>query len=774
MLNDNFYKEVVKQSAYGYLYCELIRDVNNKAVDFLVLDLNSSFEKMIKCKEENILGKRMMDILPAFFHEKFDWSVFFEEAKLFKEGSTKEIYIKCLSGWFNIHILNCNEDYFVVTLMRTCKEEGFMEAIINNLPFAAWAKDKKGIYIAVNKKYEKDVGFSLEEIKNKTDFEIWHPHLAKQYMEEDREVMNEGQIKHIKDFCLNGVWYETYKAPFYDENGNITGTIGFSINITQEKVAKKEVEQRNKFLKVLIDAIPDFISYKDINGIYSIMNHSIASRYYGKREEELIGVNYKGVIDNSEICSTITTEDNEIVRERQTKTYEETLKLADGSIRNYETIKVPCFDEENNVIGVLGISRDITQRINVENKLRESEERFRQLVENIDDMFLVEENEQMIYVSPGYEKIFGRSCEDLYRDAGSFFAAVHPEDRNKFIEYRNSFMENSNDNAYLKINYNEYMDKTFRVIRPDGTIKWVWMKSFPVSDERGEIIRRLIIGHDITQIKEAEIELERLRTEFFANLSHEFNTPLNLIFSSLQMVELKLKGNISSNISSIVRYMNIIKQNSFRLLRLINNLIDTTEMDAEYFKYFPENEDIVKYIKTIVDSVDKFISDKDMKLTFHTEAQEKIIAFDLDKMERIILNLLSNAIKFNKPGGKIEVIISMDDKFVEIHIIDTGIGIPQDKLKDIFQRFKQVHDRLTKVSEGSAIGLSLVKSFVEMHKGTIDVKSSFGEGTEFIVRLPDILAEDDKIMFLNKNHIVSNSRIERIQMELSDIYGLNL
>lgn len=773
MLNDSFYREIIKQSAYVYFYCELIRDAIHKTADFRVLDINSSFEEMFKCKEENILGKRMMDILPDFFDQKCDWYLLFEEAVSSKKGITKGLYIKCLNGWFNINILNCNEDYFVVTLMRINKTEGFMKALTDNLPFAAWAKDETGRYIAVNKKYEKDIGFSFDKIKGKTDIEIWPPHLAKQYMDEDCEVMNEGRIKHIKDFFLSGIWYETYKAPYYDENGNITGTIGFSINITQEKMAKKELEQRNKFLKILINANPDFISYKDINGIYTILNYSLASRYYGKKEEELIGKSCKDIICNGEVCKTITIQDNEIVSEKQTKTYEETLKLADGSIRSYETIKVPCFDEERNVIGVLAISRDITQRINAENKLRESEEKFRQLVENIDGMFLIRENEQIIYASPGYEQIFGRSCEELYKSPRSFLDAVHPEDRNKFLEYRHGFKENTVDNAYLKINFNEYLEETFRVIRPDGEIRWVWMKSFPVTDEGGRVVRRLSIGHDITAIKEAEARLERLRMEFFANLSHEFRTPLNLVFSSLQMMDLKLRGNTCSNTSSIEKYMNIIKQNSFRLLRLINNLIDTTEMDAGYFEYFPENEDIVTYIRKIVDSVDKFLGDKDIKLAFHTEIEKKIIAFDIDKMERIILNLLSNAIKFNKPEGKIEVNISIDDKFVAIHVKDTGIGIPEDKLQDIFQRFKQIHDRLTKVSEGSAIGLSLVKSLVEMHNGTINVKSSLGEGTEFIIRLPNVLVESDKIMFLNKNHIASNSRNERVQIELSDIYGLS-
>jgi signal transduction histidine kinase len=245
------------------------------------------------------------------------------------------------------------------------------------------------------------------------------------------------------------------------------------------------------------------------------------------------------------------------------------------------------------------------------------------------------------------------------------------------------------------------------------------------------------------------------------------------MFSSLQIIELKLSKCPCENKFSFERYTNIIKQNSFRLLRLVNNLIDSTKIDAGYVECCRENHDIVSYVKNICNSVVGFAMEKDIELIFNSEIEEKIISFDLDKMERIILNLISNAIKFNIPNGKIEISIAPRENFVEIHVKDTGIGIAQDKVSYVFERFKQVNNRLTKVSEGSGIGLSLVKSLVEMQGGTIEIKSDFGKGTEFIVKLPDtILNECNENVC--KNQIKSNSRVERVQIEFSDIYGLTI
>ena len=287
----------------------------------------------------------------------------------------------------------------------------------------------------------------------------------------------------------------------------------------------------------------------------------------------------------------------------------------------------------------------------------------------------------------------------------------------------------------------------------------------PFFDSYGNLVGIIVIGRDVSH----RTEMERLRLEFFANLSHELRTPLNLIFSSLQTLELLEKDLLEKNIR-FKNYIEIINQNSKRLLRLVNNLIDSTKFDCGFYKYNPKNQDIVCFMENIAMSVAEFAKQNDINLIFDTNVEEKVIAFDLEKLERTILNLLSNSIKYTNSPGKIEVILNDCGDTFNITVKDNGIGIPMDKLPVIFDRFKQVENRLRKRSEGSGIGLSLVKDLVKIQGATIKVKSEVGVGSEFTVKLPcKVLKGED---YVNKTYCdySSNELVTRINIEFSDIY----
>ncbi|MPN48645.1 Adaptive-response sensory-kinase SasA [bioreactor metagenome] len=182
-----------------------------------------------------------------------------------------------------------------------------------------------------------------------------------------------------------------------------------------------------------------------------------------------------------------------------------------------------------------------------------------------------------------------------------------------------------------------------------------------------------------------------------------------------------------------------------------------------------QKANIVEVIENITLSTAEYVESKSRDLIFDTDTEEKIMNFDLEKMERIMLNLISNATKFTKPGDKIEVNIYDKGESILISVKDTGTGISQDNLQQIFQRFKQVGPLLSRTHEGSGIGLSMVKSLVEMHDGTISAKSKYGEGTEFIIELPvKTILEEDISEPLNKSPHQIN--VEKIQIEFSDIY----
>ena len=299
----------------------------------------------------------------------------------------------------------------------------------------------------------------------------------------------------------------------------------------------------------------------------------------------------------------------------------------------------------------------------------------------------------------------------------------------------------------------------------DGQVREFEVIKEPFLDSYKNLVGIIVTGRDVTHRR----EIEKMQQEFFANISHELRTPLNLIFGSLQLIK-SVEKEVLEKRNSLNKYIDIIDQNSKRLLKLVDNLIDSTRMKCGYYEYKPKNYDIVSFVENISMSVADFAKQNNIDLIFDTDVEEKIMAFDLEKLERIMLNLLSNSIKYNKAQGQIEVLLNdCNDTFV-ITVKDTGVGIPSDKLMYIFERFRQVENRFNKSTEGSGIGLSLVKDLIEIQGGTIEVKSELGVGSEFIIKLPvKILSDDsniDKVYFNNDYHDL----VKRMNIEFSDIY----
>ncbi|MDU6295139.1 HAMP domain-containing sensor histidine kinase [Clostridium celatum] len=270
---------------------------------------------------------------------------------------------------------------------------------------------------------------------------------------------------------------------------------------------------------------------------------------------------------------------------------------------------------------------------------------------------------------------------------------------------------------------------------------------------------------------EKAIEVETMKNQFFSNVSHEFKTPLNIILTTMQLINsnIESKNIISSSEINLEKYMNSIKQNCYRLLRLVNNIIDMSRIDYGYFETHLGNYNIVSVVEDITMSILEYVKVKGINLIFDTEIEEEIIACDPDKIERIILNLLSNAIKYTDKGGTIKVSVKTNDNNVYISVMDTGIGIPNDKLPHIFDRYTQIDNGITRKWNGSGIGLSLVKSLVELQGGKISAKSEFEKGSDFIIMLPIKQIEvKNNISTMNN---LTTSKVEKCNIEFSDIYN---
>ncbi len=309
----------------------------------------------------------------------------------------------------------------------------------------------------------------------------------------------------------------------------------------------------------------------------------------------------------------------------------------------------------------------------------------------------------------------------------------------------------------------------------------------PVYDNNGILLYGIMSLKDITEkvIQEKIIKLQQdavldaerernetlekaleMKDEFLSIISHEFRTPLNVINSAIQAMQSICSEDLSE---SAKKYLRMIKLNTYRQLRLVNNLLDITRASIGVIKINKKNIDIIILTEAIIDSVKKYALQKGIQLIFTTSHKNMIIGIDNEKYERILLNLLSNAIKFTPVSRQVTVRLNVYKSDIHIEIEDKGIGIPKDKIDFIFERFGQIDSSLSRQAEGTGIGLPLVKKLVEALDGKISVKSKLGKGSTFTIILPNkkVLGKHKE----NSNTDLFNSHLlYSTNVEFSDIY----
>lgn len=237
-------------------------------------------------------------------------------------------------------------------------------------------------------------------------------------------------------------------------------------------------------------------------------------------------------------------------------------------------------------------------------------------------------------------------------------------------------------------------------------------------------------------------EIDTLKIKLFTSISHEFRTPLTLILSPVEQLMRKWKGKPEET------HLKLIRQNARRLLLMVNQLLDFRKLEVQGFRYSPSFGDIVSFLKDVVNSFNDLGEQKHIKLDFSSEIEKFDTYFDKDKLEKILFNLLSNAFKFVNENGKVSVRLSFNTGGLKnipetgikynnltIEVEDNGIGIPSDKLDNLFTRFYQ-GETSNLAEQGNGIGLSLVNEFVKLHSGEITVESEIGKGSIFTISIP--------------------------------------
>lgn len=251
---------------------------------------------------------------------------------------------------------------------------------------------------------------------------------------------------------------------------------------------------------------------------------------------------------------------------------------------------------------------------------------------------------------------------------------------------------------------------------------------------------------------------------FLSNISHDLRGHLNVILSIMQCIDY---GSVSINDKKVLEYMNMVRRNSLKMLKLINNLIDTTKLENNYYILNMKNIDVISMIESTINCIDKYAKQKDIQLTFDTNEEQCIMAVDPEVLDRIIMNLLSNAIKFSYSNSDIYIYINVLEDSISISIKDEGPGISKENQEKIFSRFYQISNNNNRESSGSGIGLDLVNYLVKSMSGKIILKSEENKGCEFIVTIPITFVEEREDYCIRGDE----SKIQMLEIEFSDLYN---
>ncbi|QOY93234.1 response regulator [Massilia sp. UMI-21] len=359
--------------------------------------------------------------------------------------------------------------------------------------------------------------------------------------------------------------------------------------------------------------------------------------------------------------------------------------------------------------------------------LRDSEERFRQLTDNIDDvfwMFAVPEG-SLVYVSPAYSDIWGRSVESLREQPGGWLDAVHPDDRPRVAA------------RWGQLPDAPHYDDEFRVNAPDGRMRWVRDRLFPVRDTRGQVYRVARVTSDITARKEMEALLraaDRNKNQFLATLAHELRNPLSPIRNAAALLGATGEGSAERQ----ARAREVISRQVDHLAHLVDDLLDVARISEGKIVLRTEEVNLGAVVAQAIETAGPAIHSRGHQLDVKLPEQQVWVTGDPVRLAQSVGNLLHNAAKFTPTGGEIQIEVALaDNGRVRIAVHDNGIGIAEDNLSRIFGMFAQVDVPPDRAPEGLGIGLSLVSHLLELHGGHLYAESlGIGMGSTFTVELP--------------------------------------
>lgn len=795
--NFDFAKQFYTDNKTGFAIFSVPDSILLKANENYLDFLNEPYNKI-----ENSAGKKLKEILTGFkcskaeevwnsaittektqYVEEFQYDCF-KRGVTYWNASAVPIFVEGKLKYLISTILDVTEKVLNTKLLqerlRVIEEEKKqLEAIVENVSEFVCIADKEGKIIKVNSKmknkYYNYKPLNLGEVyKSGKYFDL----LGNEVTAENKPIMRALRGEKIKNermlvkYVDKQVVKEYSATPIFDINGNITMAAVFYNDITDLYNKEKTFKEQNEKFEAIIENMSDRLIIFDKDGNIIKINQSAKHTLIDSEKIKNVNDFYKEYQIFNKDEKLISKEDSfflKVLKGEIISRHQIIIKV-NNQVFYTELNSNPIYDNEGNVIMGIVLIHDITDRLKSEEAvlLKTQHDLLNSIIDSLNigfirysahDLKIIDMNNkaysELKEVQPNigpFSSIKGKNYFDIFKD----------NKKNDRINFGRKFVEKKSCVNYIN-----------RKVTIDGQQKFYKIIFNPLFGLNNQICEMITLSIDITDEVKAKNKMEetlKVQDEIFSNISHELKTPLNVIFSTNQLMQLYLKNDLlESNKENIIKGINIIKQNCYRFTKLINNVIDMSKIESGFFKLNLSNENIVNITEDIVQSLCDYVKAKRLNIIFDTDIEEKIITCDPDKIERIILNLISNAIKFTDENGSIFVNILDKGEAVEISVKDTGIGMNKEQMNNIFERFHQVDKSLSRNAEGSGIGLSLVKSIVNLHEGKISVESKPNEGSIFKIELPARNMKTPKVIEQNKN---MNSKIEMVNIEFSDIYSV--
>ncbi|WP_373534012.1 PAS domain S-box protein [Microcoleus sp.] len=541
---------------------------------------------------------------------------------------------------------------------------------------------------------------------------IWSAAVANRSLYEDELRMRryDGEYRYMS---CRGI-------PIMNADGSVREWIGANTDITDRKQAEEALRDRNALLNSILASTPDLIVVKDRLGGYVAIN-SILANFLGKPIEEIIGKDDWELL-SPESAREMIAKDRQIMAAGITEIYEEEVSQGETT-KTFLTTKAPWRDANGNILGIIGTTRDISDRKQAENAIKQSEERYRSLILATSQIVWTADVEGRCPDMPSWRAYTGQTEAEVV--GFGWLDAIHPDDR-----------ERTNQVWMEAVQTRSLYDVEYRIRGADGNYRYFQARGVPILNEDGSIREWVGTCSDIHDRKQAEFVLSkakeaaeaasRAKSEFLANMSHELRTPLNGIMGYAQILQRSkiLKEEERSRID-------IIYQCGSHLLTLINDILDLSKIEAQKVELQPTDFHFPAFLQGVAEMCRIRAELKGIDFHFPSVSELPIgIRADEKRLRQVLINLLSNAIKFTDEGTVTFIVSFATEGKIRFEIRDTGTGIAQDQLQAIFQPFEQVGDR-RRQTEGTGLGLAISKRIVELMGSTIEVQSEMNVGSIF-------------------------------------------